>query len=247
MSQEPSPTNPYASLSIAQLVGLQLARLYALLVRMEASGERRVPADIARMVISTEGLVHAFIRVLAAEQLKHAGFIEASNAMREPVGTQAPPALTFDVPHTTPAALLARLETSIQNFEQAEKQASHLARLILCALLYVSPEPRSIAQRFNAPDQSVFSLSNPPTPSPAPWPPPLSSPSDQRDPATGKARPSEPCTTAHPCELKTNPQAKRRRSPTETKSRKRCDPKQKRRRDLSAALKAHPEMPLSSD
>ena len=247
MSQEPSPTNPYASLSIAQLVGLQLARLYALLVRMEASGERRVPADIARMVISTEGLVHAFIRVLAAEQLKHAGFIEASNAMREPVGTQAPPALTFDVPHTTPAALLARLETSIQNFEQAEKQASHLARLILCALLYVSPEPRSIAQRFNAPDQSVFSLSNPPTPSPAPWPPPLSSPSDQRDPATGKARPSEPCTTAHPCELKTNPQAKRRRSPTETKSRKRCDPKQKRRKDLSAALKAHPEMPLSSD
>ena len=247
MSQEPSPTNPYASLSIAQLVGLQLARLYALLVRMEASGERRVPADIARMVISTEGLVHAFIRVLAAEQLKHAGFIEASNAMREPVGTQAPPALTFDVPHTTPAALLALLETSIQTFEQAEKQASHLARLILCALLYVSPEPRSIAQRFNAPDQSVFSLSNPPTPSPAPWPPPLSSPSDQRDPATGKARPSEPCTTAHPCELKTNPQAKRRRSPTETKSRKRCDPKQKRRKDLSAALKAHPEMPLSSD
>ncbi|MFC6196435.1 hypothetical protein, partial [Ponticaulis profundi] len=189
MSHEPAPANPYASLSIAQLVGLQLARLYALLVRMEASGERRVPADIARMVISTEGLVHAFIRVLAAEQLKHAGFIEASNAMREPVGTQAPPALTFDVPHTTPTALLARLETSIQTFERAERQASHLARLILCALLYVSPEPRSIAQRFNTPDQSVFLSSNPPTPSPAPWPPPLSVPSDRARPGNGRSLP----------------------------------------------------------
>ena len=189
MSQEPAPANSYASLSIAQLIGLQLARLYALLVRMEASGDRRVPADIARMVISTEGLVHAFIRVLAAEQLKHAGFIEASNAMREPVRTQASPALRFDVPHTTPAALLALLETSIQTFEQAEKQASHLARLILCALLYVSPEPRSIAQRFNAPDRSVFLSSNPPTPLPAPWPPPLSGPSDRTRPCNGRSPP----------------------------------------------------------
>ncbi|MFC6197975.1 hypothetical protein [Ponticaulis profundi] len=83
MTQAPASANAYASLSLAQLIGLNLARLYAWLVRFEASGQSHIPTDIASMVFATDAMVHAFIRLLASEQLERAGFVLAARAMRD--------------------------------------------------------------------------------------------------------------------------------------------------------------------
>lgn len=83
MTQAPASANAYASLSLAQLIGLNLARLYAWLVRFEASGQSHIPTDIANMVFATDAMVHAFIRLLASEQLERAGFVLAARAMRD--------------------------------------------------------------------------------------------------------------------------------------------------------------------
>lgn len=142
MTHEPASAHPYASLSLAQMIGLNLAKLYAWLVRFEASGETKVPSDIAHMVTSTDWLVQAFIRMLASQQLERAGFTFAALAMRVPNCSREPAAHIELAQGCSPAELLARLETTMENFDRAEAIASTLARVIVFALVYVSPETR---------------------------------------------------------------------------------------------------------
>ena len=78
MTTAPSSAPDYASLTIGQLVGLNLARLYAWCMRLQASGEMRAPRDLARMVISTDAMVHSYVRMLASNQLERAGFVFAT-------------------------------------------------------------------------------------------------------------------------------------------------------------------------
>ena len=85
MTTAPSSAPDYTSLTIGQLIGLNLVRLYAWCMRLQASGETRAPRDLARMVISTDAMVHAYVRMLASNQLERAGLTFAANAMRTPV------------------------------------------------------------------------------------------------------------------------------------------------------------------
>ncbi|WP_022695652.1 hypothetical protein [Ponticaulis koreensis] len=81
-----SSVSDYTSLTIGQLIGLNLARLYAWCMRLHASGETRAPRDFAQMVISTDAMVHAYVRMLASNQLERAGLNFVANAMRIPMG-----------------------------------------------------------------------------------------------------------------------------------------------------------------
>ncbi|WP_155802551.1 hypothetical protein [Ponticaulis koreensis] len=86
MTPAPSSAPDYTSLTIGQLIGLNLARLYAWCLRLHASGEIRAPHDLVRMVILTDAMVHSYVRMLASTQLERAGFTFAANAMRTPMG-----------------------------------------------------------------------------------------------------------------------------------------------------------------
>ena len=150
MIPAPSSAPEYASLTIGQLIGLNLARLYAWCMRLHASGETRAPRDLARMVISTDAMVHANVRMLASSQLERAGFTYAASAMRTPVWQRSEPrepsvlierAQGCDL--ISLAELSDRLQTTIENFERAEILAIHVARVIICALAYLEPAERT--------------------------------------------------------------------------------------------------------
>ena len=170
MNPAPSSASDYTSLTIGQLIGLNLARLYAWCLRLRASGETRAPRDLAQMAISTDAMVHSYVRMLASKQLERAGFTFAANAMRTPVWQRADSLVCSREPevHIEPAQgclvcsheaethidqaegwdivslaeLFDRLQTTIENFERAETLASHLARVIVCALAFLEPEER---------------------------------------------------------------------------------------------------------
>lgn len=150
MSHEPASDNPFASLSLSQMIALNLTRLYTWLIQMNAAGQPHAPRDIAQMVASTDALVHAFVRSRAMAQLVAAGYFDAARAMRMPPSMRASPlempkiAITpTEVEQVTIEHLLQRIEDIIDQFEQAEVIAGTLARVIVCALLYVSPETRN--------------------------------------------------------------------------------------------------------
>jgi hypothetical protein len=210
MNPAPSSVSEYTSLTIGQLIGLNLARLYAWCMRLQASGETRAPRDLARMVISTDAIVHSYVRMLASNQLERAGFTFAANAMRTPIWQRAE---VGDIPvcsrapsapieraqgchvgshetegHTATvqgcdlnsmAELLDRLQTAIENFERAETLASHLARVIVCALAYIAPEVRTRCTYAIAVNEAAHSNSNPVAITKEPWPPPFRKPERQ--------------------------------------------------------------------
>ena len=168
-------------------------------MRLQASGETRAPRDLARMVISTDAMMHAYVRMLASAQLERAGFTFAANAMRTPIWQRDDSLVCSRAPsvrieraqgclvrsceterHTEPAQgcelislaeLFDRLQTTIDNFERAEKLASHLARVIICALAYLEPEVR-VSLFFDEAVELAFRPCQHITISPEPWPPP---------------------------------------------------------------------------
>ncbi|MAJ07413.1 hypothetical protein [Ponticaulis sp.] len=199
MTPAPSSVPDYTSLTIGQLIGLNLARLYAWCLRLQASGETRAPRDLARMVISTEAMVHSYVRMLASNQLERAGISFAATAMRTPIWQRTDSLVCSRAPlvrieraqgcavcsHEAEthidqaegwdlvslAELSDRLQTTIENFERAEILASHLARLIVCALAFLEPEERKSLE-FDRIVEPAFSSCQHITTSPEPWPPP---------------------------------------------------------------------------
>ena len=183
MNPAPSSASDYTSLTIGQLIGLNLARLFAWCMRLQASGETRVPRDLARMVISTDAMVHAYVRMLASNQLERAGFTFAANAMRTPVWQRAGSVVCSRAPLVrieraqasdlnSLVELSDRLQTTIENFERAEMLASHLARVIVCALAYLEPEVRTPLVFGETVEPAFPSCIRVITISPEPWPPP---------------------------------------------------------------------------
>ncbi|MAT35595.1 MAG: hypothetical protein CMK06_10745 [Ponticaulis sp.] len=178
MSPVPASTISRNAPGLDRVIALYLARLLACLLRAHAAGQTVAPSDIARGVAQAEALVHAFIRMLAAERLERAGYTHAARAMRDPIekrnearrsardvaGADTDPAATAD--------LIARLNVTIANFEQADALASVLARIIVCALAYVSPEMRlmPVYPRFDA--ILIVSSTCQTKHAPPPWPPP---------------------------------------------------------------------------
>ena len=199
MNPAPSSAPDYTSLTIGQLIGLNLARLFAWCVRLQASGEMRAPRDLARMVISTEAMVHSYVRMLASNQLKQAGFTFAANAMRTPVWQRTDSFVCSRAPsvrieraqgcavcshepegHTATvqgfedislAELFNRLQATIENFERAETLASHLARVIVCALAYLEPAERTSLEFDRIVEPALLASSHIATLQ-EPWPPP---------------------------------------------------------------------------
>jgi len=176
-------------------------------MRLQATGETRVPRDLARMVISTDAMVHSYVRMLASNQLERAGFTFAANAMRMPiwqrsddfVGSRAPlgrieraqgcrvgareaethiePVKGCDL--VSSVELINRLQTAIENFERAEILANHLARVIVCALAYIAPEVRTRCTYAIAVNEPGDANSNPVAIAKQPWPPPFRKPECQ--------------------------------------------------------------------
>ena len=200
MNPAPSSATDYTSLTIGQLIGLNLARLYAWCMRLQASGETRVPHDLARMVISTDAMVHSYVRMLASNQLERAGFTFAANAMRTPIWQRTDSLVCSRAPSVrieraqgcrvgsresnahietaqgsdiiSLAELFDRLQTAIENFERAEILASHLARVIVCALAYLEPAERASRSFGEQTELAFLSRIQVITTSPEPWPPP---------------------------------------------------------------------------
>ncbi|MBN04469.1 hypothetical protein [Ponticaulis sp.] len=185
MTPAPSSASDYKSLTIGQLIGLNLARLYAWCMQLQATGETFAPCDLARMVISTDAMVRSYVRMLASNQLERAGFTFAANAMRTPVWQRAE---VGDIPVCTRAPsvrieraqgcdlnslaeLSDRLQTTIENFERAEALASHLARVIVCALAYLEPEVRTPLVFGETVEPAFPSCQHIAAPQ-EPWPPP---------------------------------------------------------------------------
>ena len=192
MTPAPSSAPDYTSLTIGQLIGLNLARLYAWCMRLHASGETYAPNDLARMVNSTDAMMHAYVRMLASTQLERAGFTFAANAMRTPIverqACTSAQAEAADLPVCSRAPserierahgcdpislaeLADQLQTTIENFERAEILADHLARLIVCALAYIEPEVRTPLVFGEAMEPAFPSCQHITTPQ-EPWPPP---------------------------------------------------------------------------
>ncbi len=192
MTPAPLSAPDHTSLSIGQLIGLNLARLYAWCMRLQATGETLAPFDLARMVISTDAMVHAYVRMLASIQLERAGFTFATNAMRTPIverqACRSAQAEAADIPVCSRApsgrieraqgcdpislaALADQLQTTIENFERAETLAGHLARVIICALVYLVPEVRT-SRVFDETVEPAFPSCHQITSSQEPWPPP---------------------------------------------------------------------------
>jgi hypothetical protein len=199
MTSAPSSASDYTSLTIGQLIGLSLARLYAWCLRLQGMGETSAPRDLDRMVISTDAMVHSYVRMLASNQLERAGFTFAANAMRTPVWQRSDSFVCSRAPsarieraqgcrvgsHETEvlieptqgcdlislAELSDRLQTTIENFERAEILASHLARLIVFALAYLEPAERTSLE-FDRIVEPAFPGSSHISSHQEPWPPP---------------------------------------------------------------------------
>ena len=168
-------------------------------MRLQASGETCAPRDLARMVISTDAIVHSYVRMLASNQLECAGFSFAATAMRMPVWQRADSFVCSRAPSTrieraqgcavcshkaethiepvqgcypiSMAELFELLQATIENFERAETLAGHLARVIVCALAYLEPEVR-VSIVFDEAVELAFPPCRHITTSPEPWPPP---------------------------------------------------------------------------
>ena len=190
MNLAPSSVPDYSSLTIGQLIGLNLARLYAWCMRLQASGETRASCDLARMVISTDAMVYAYVRMLASNQLEWAGFTFAANAMRTPIWQRTDSFVCSRAPSVrieraqgcdliSMAELSDRLQTIIENFERAEILANHLARVIVCALAYLEPA-ECISHAFYEPTEPSFPSCRHITTLQEPWPPPVGIPERQR-------------------------------------------------------------------
>ena len=151
------------------------------------------------MVVSSEAMVHAYVRMLASNQLKRAGFTYAANAMRVPIWQRTDSLFCSRAPSVrieraqgcrvgsresnahielvqgcevpSLAELSDRLQTVIENFERAEILASHLARVIICALAYLVPEVR-VSIVFEVAVELAFPPCQHITTWPEPWPPP---------------------------------------------------------------------------
>ena len=201
MNPAPSSAPGYTSLTIGQLIGLNLARLYVWCMRLQASGETFAPRDLARMAISTDAMVHSYVRMLASNQLERAGFSFAATAMRTPVWQRADSFVCSRAPsvrieraqgcrvgsheaetHIDPAEgcelislaeLSDRLQTTIENFERAEMLAGNLARVIVCALAYLEPEARTRCTYEIAVNEPAQPNSSPAVITKEPWPPPI--------------------------------------------------------------------------
>ena len=199
MNPAPSSASDYTSLTIGQLIGLNLARLYAWCMRLHASGETRAPRDFAQMVISTDAMVHAYVRMLASNQLERAGLTFAANAMRTPIWQRTDSLVCSRAPSVrieraqgchvgsheaeahielvqgceliSLAELSDRLQTTIENFERAEILASHLARVIVCALAFLEPEVRTSLVFGETVEPAFAPCRHVATPQ-EPWPPP---------------------------------------------------------------------------
>ena len=182
MNPAPSSASEYTSLTIGQLIGLNLARLYAWCMQLQATGEARAPHDLARMVISTDAMVHSYVRMLVSKQLERAGFTFAAKAMRTPIWQRSDSFVCSRAPSVrieraqgsdliSLAELSDRLQAAIENFERAEILASHLARVIVCALAYLEPEVR-VSIVFDEAVELAFPPCRHITTSPEPWPPP---------------------------------------------------------------------------
>lgn len=181
MSTKPASAIPYERLAPSQVIGLFLARLFACLMRLEADGQSIVPADIANMAASVNGLVDSFIRMRASAQLESAGFSDIARAMRVPICSREPAVhieLTQGCRPATPTELLSRLKPVIEQFEQAESLAATLAGIILCVLCVLTPETREApvyarsetrARRIGFSAPSMTPLGRGP---PYQWPPP---------------------------------------------------------------------------
>jgi hypothetical protein len=200
MIPAPSSASDYTSLTIGQLIGLNLARLYAWCLRLQAYGDTRAPRDLARMVNSTDAMVHAYVRMLASNQLERAGFAYAANAMRIPIWQRADSLVCSRAPSVrieraqgcavcsyeaenhiesaqdcdliSLAELSDRLQTTIENFERAKILASRLARVIICALAYLEPAERTSLVFCEQTEPAFLSCIRVITTSPEPWPPP---------------------------------------------------------------------------
>ena len=159
------------------------------------------------MVISTDAMVHAYVRMLASNQLQRAGFTFAANAMRTPIWQRADSFVCSRAPsvriepaqgcrvgsheaetHIDPAEgcelislaeLSDRLQTTIENFERAETLAGHLARVIVCALAYIAPEIRTRCTYEVAVNRPDEANSDPAAITKEPWPPPFRKPERQ--------------------------------------------------------------------
>ena len=265
MSPEPSNAASYNDLTLDKVIGLFLTRLIAYLIRLDASGFIFAPPDMAHKVASAEGMVHAFIRMRAAEQLENAGLTDAAKAMRTPVWMRNKPTASIDQTAMTPvptAELIERLKNAMADFERADAMASMLARIILLAITYAFPETRErtthariATDPANEPCRASL---GPPTIIPVGRGPPYSWPPPLLDPGStpGKAVeikdhyinsfpglreqdriPERNSKNSHSRDH-TRP---RRRSTAETKSTKWCEQIRpgKRGRDLSAAIDAH--------
>ena len=156
----------YASLDPRRVIGLFLAKLFEYLVGLQNSGHKVGPKDIAIMVRSADAMVNSVIRSLAVRQLKDAGYTYAAQALRDRQALRdarrsaqamggadslvcscsRAPSVRIEraqgCSHVTPAELIDRLKTTIENFERADELADQLARIVLCALAFVFPETR---------------------------------------------------------------------------------------------------------
>ena len=161
------------ALGPCRAIGAFLAGLLAYLVRLQTSGQTVIPAHIAPMVRSADGIVYVFICNLAVMQLKSAGYTREADALRmmradRPLNTSSVHAAS-----ASPAELIARLEATITMFEQAEARSEHLVRLMVCAhCLVCVDEPRS-GVRVTAEVERVRLPKCHNRPAPNPWPPPL--------------------------------------------------------------------------
>ncbi|MAP96165.1 MAG: hypothetical protein CMK07_14560 [Ponticaulis sp.] len=171
MFHAPASDNPYALLGPGQVIRLFLSRLLSCLLRLEASGEV-VPTDIAYMVASADGIVPAFVRMRAAEQLECAGLTDAACAMRLPHNARQIRAPQIDVEAASPAHFIARVNSLKEQFDRADALAARLAVIILCALTLVLPKPgrtpiywRGVVSVVNC---SLFAIGHAPL-----WPPPF--------------------------------------------------------------------------
>ena len=142
MSPAPAPRITRSALDPRRAIGLFLARLFAFLVRLQASSQTVAPKDIAYMVGSAEAMVNSFIRTLAIKQLKKIGYTSAARALRNPDGLRRAAAAQAESAPATTAELIERLQTTIETFQRADAVASLIARMIVCVLALAFPEMR---------------------------------------------------------------------------------------------------------
>ena len=189
MKPAPASFTPSSASGAAQIIGLFLARLWAALLRLEASQAAIAPAEAAAMVRAGEAMVHAFIRGLAATELQAAGFPGAAKALRVACADGAGATSPTHMDPVSPAELTRRLEASLLMFERAEALAHQLACMMVCALGLASSQSRGAGlhteiKRGSAVQTCRVGLGprgrglvgqGPPYRAHNPWPPPISS------------------------------------------------------------------------